>query len=471
MDSAVASRRLAPGITPIRIPKLTYRNTVPKNDDPTHPETPLSSSTDGTYGLYTPSIPLSAASTAISSASPTTSSFAAAKAKGSSDSHILPQHKTPEPPISPHHPRQRPPPARCQSTTSLAPTVASLASTTYSASSTPSASASSTSASIKPHKSKLNSLFSFLSTKEPSKQAFLDYQTQMAVHQSRNNTNSTDKKKSRQIVGVPMVSSAKLPDTVPKVNTRWDGMPQGWKDAQQQQHEKEKELAKLLGGRNKLSGSRRGNRSEAGLSDAGSSRRWLDDYASTRADSVSGTGSSIYTFRTGSDTDAHMADTSLTLTSSSDLRFSTATAMSTPGSNRSAALQDVQEGEGGKRREQGHKGASTTCKPITENSTFAPKTSSSSITRPSLTPTETTMTITEPSDLQPSPIVPLPFNRSAPAVEDIADDEDAHFFIMSPLLPHSSLPSLPPPRISDPATHQRRPSTPNFSKKLPHAVQ
>ena len=76
------------------------------------------------------------------------------------------------------------------------------------------------------------SLFSFLSVKEPSAQAFEDYQNQIRKKSQGQKGRPTP-------VGMPGVSSAKLPPTVPKVNTKWDGVPLALKE-----REKEKEKAK-----------------------------------------------------------------------------------------------------------------------------------------------------------------------------------------------------------------------------------
>ncbi|KAI4128628.1 MAG: hypothetical protein LQ347_004102 [Umbilicaria vellea] len=84
----------------------------------------------------------------------------------------------------------------------------------------------------KASKKRGSSLFGFLGVKEPSQQAFLDYQEsirkQTAVRSGRITA-----------VGMPGVSSARLPPTVPKVNSRWDGVPQTLK-------EKEKETKEAL---------------------------------------------------------------------------------------------------------------------------------------------------------------------------------------------------------------------------------
>lgn len=70
----------------------------------------------------------------------------------------------------------------------------------------------------KPSKSK-SSFFNFFSVKEPSQQAFEDYQRRM-----RAKGNASDGRTAW--TGVPGVSSAKMPATVPKVNSNWDGVPQ-----------------------------------------------------------------------------------------------------------------------------------------------------------------------------------------------------------------------------------------------------
>lgn len=76
------------------------------------------------------------------------------------------------------------------------------------------------------------SFFSFLSVKEPSAQAFEDYQNKMRRKNQGQRARPTP-------VGMPGVSSSKLPPTVPKVNTKWDGVPLALKEK-----EKEKEKAK-----------------------------------------------------------------------------------------------------------------------------------------------------------------------------------------------------------------------------------
>jgi hypothetical protein len=68
---------------------------------------------------------------------------------------------------------------------------------------------------------KSSSIFGFLKTKEPSTQAFKEYQE--AIRKQAGNGRLT-------VVGMPMVSSAKLPAKVPKVNSKWDGVPEVLKE-------------------------------------------------------------------------------------------------------------------------------------------------------------------------------------------------------------------------------------------------
>ncbi|KAL9021925.1 MAG: hypothetical protein Q9185_000939 [Variospora sp. 1 TL-2023] len=72
-------------------------------------------------------------------------------------------------------------------------------------------------------KKKSSSFFDFLSVKEPSTQALEAYQEQMKRRGTTQNGRAN-------AVGLPGVSSAKLPPTVPKVNSKWDGVPQTAKD-------------------------------------------------------------------------------------------------------------------------------------------------------------------------------------------------------------------------------------------------
>ena len=79
-------------------------------------------------------------------------------------------------------------------------------------------------------KSKAVSLFKYFSVKEPSTQAWLDYQGNVRKQQISGDGRITAS-------GMPMVSTAKLPPTVPKVNSKWDGIPQSVKSrARKGQH-------------------------------------------------------------------------------------------------------------------------------------------------------------------------------------------------------------------------------------------
>ena len=73
---------------------------------------------------------------------------------------------------------------------------------------------------VKPVKKdkKGGSFFNFVSVKEPSAQAFEEYQKAMRKKRGR-----------ATALGMPGVSSAKLPPTVPRVNSKWDGVPQAVK--------------------------------------------------------------------------------------------------------------------------------------------------------------------------------------------------------------------------------------------------
>ncbi|KAL9633666.1 MAG: hypothetical protein Q9204_003302 [Flavoplaca sp. TL-2023a] len=76
---------------------------------------------------------------------------------------------------------------------------------------------------VKESKKKSPSVFKFFSVKEPSTQAFEAYQEQM----KKRGTTQTGRVNA---VGLPGVSSAKLPPTVPKVNSKWDGVPHAAKE-------------------------------------------------------------------------------------------------------------------------------------------------------------------------------------------------------------------------------------------------
>lgn len=84
--------------------------------------------------------------------------------------------------------------------------------------------------SAKRSKKKGKSFFNFFSVKEPSQQALEDYQRHM-----RKNGNSSDGRSPS--IGLVGVSSAKMPPTVPKVNSKWDGVPQALKEKEKAKDE------------------------------------------------------------------------------------------------------------------------------------------------------------------------------------------------------------------------------------------
>lgn len=79
------------------------------------------------------------------------------------------------------------------------------------------------------NKKKASFFAGLLSVKEPSAQALLEYQKQMKKQ-------APGAKGRISAVGLPGISSAQLPSTVPKVNSRWDGIPQPLKKKERKQH-------------------------------------------------------------------------------------------------------------------------------------------------------------------------------------------------------------------------------------------
>ncbi|KAK5141308.1 hypothetical protein LTR04_002656 [Oleoguttula sp. CCFEE 6159] len=83
------------------------------------------------------------------------------------------------------------------------------------------------------HKKKKNSsLFGFLTLKEPSQSALEEFAEQQRKIAAAKGGRVT-------AVGLPGVSTRKLPPTVPKVNTKWDGLPNS---AREREREREREL-------------------------------------------------------------------------------------------------------------------------------------------------------------------------------------------------------------------------------------
>ena len=64
-----------------------------------------------------------------------------------------------------------------------------------------------------------SSRFNIFSTKEPSSQALREYEGMLKKQQNKGNNRVT-------AVGMPMTSAARLPAHVPKVNSKWDGLPE-----------------------------------------------------------------------------------------------------------------------------------------------------------------------------------------------------------------------------------------------------
>lgn len=88
-----------------------------------------------------------------------------------------------------------------------------------------------------PEKSKKGFFSSLFATKEPSALALAAYERQLKTQGTLKNGRITS-------VGMPGVSSAKLPPTVPKVNSKWDGTPLTAKEMEKKErlaaHEKPK---------------------------------------------------------------------------------------------------------------------------------------------------------------------------------------------------------------------------------------
>ena len=112
-------------------------------------------------------------------------------------------------------------------------------------------------------KKKGSSLLSFFSVKEPSAQAFEDYQKQMRKKAQTSNNRAL-------VAGLPGVSSAKLPETVPKVNSKWDGVP----ESQREYKTKHNSIRHSLIGRNQDDRGLRSQNSPSRTSTASSQGTW-----------------------------------------------------------------------------------------------------------------------------------------------------------------------------------------------------
>ena len=112
--------------------------------------------------------------------------------------------------------------------------------------------------------------------KEPSAQALQDYERQLKKH-GRGRVSA---------VGMPGVSSAKLPATVPKVNSKWDGVPRTWKEREKHSDAGRQSMSGLT---RRPGSSRSGGSDHRATSTADSSRRRVSrgtlDSVSTRSGS------------------------------------------------------------------------------------------------------------------------------------------------------------------------------------------
>ncbi|MCJ1419217.1 hypothetical protein MMC32_005570 [Xylographa parallela] len=140
-----------------------------------------------------------------------------------------------------------------------------------------------------PMKKKRSSVFSFFTVKEPSTQAWLDYQENLRKQQPTRQGRVS-------AVGLPMVSSAKLPPTVPKVNSRWDGVPDSVIQREKEKkakrrsgHSHAKHLSNTLSGGRSMSrsssqSSRSGRRTQASTLSFGPPPLFSSSATSTRND-------------------------------------------------------------------------------------------------------------------------------------------------------------------------------------------
>jgi len=131
------------------------------------------------------------------------------------------------------------------------------------------------------------SFFGFFTVKEPSARALLDYEEHVRKQAQTRNGRLT-------AVGMPGVSSAKLPATVPKVNSKWDGVPQAFKEKEREKEANKRHSTTSAGHsfRASLSAITHG-----GSDHSHSSSSTLDSEASRRN---TGTGHSIFSSKSAS---------------------------------------------------------------------------------------------------------------------------------------------------------------------------
>lgn len=91
----------------------------------------------------------------------------------------------------------------------------------------------------KPPQKRASSFFNLFSVKEPSQQALEDYQRQLRI-----SGGASSKDRRLDTVGLTGISSAKLPPTVPKVNSKWDGVPHQLIKEKEKEKHKQKQKQK-----------------------------------------------------------------------------------------------------------------------------------------------------------------------------------------------------------------------------------
>ena len=91
-------------------------------------------------------------------------------------------------------------------------------------------------------KAKKKSFFSSLFAKEPSAQALADFEKHLKTQGTLKNGRIT-------AVGMPGISSAKLPSTVPKVNSKWDGVPLSAKEIEKKELQASQPRLSMFGNR------------------------------------------------------------------------------------------------------------------------------------------------------------------------------------------------------------------------------
>lgn len=143
------------------------------------------------------------------------------------------------------------------------------------------------------HKKKGSIFAGVFSTREPSSAAFAQMEQQLKKQKAANPCGRVNP------VGMPGVSSAKLPDTVPKVNSRWDGLPAGARQKRQQERQNHERKPSSTWGRSRNSegDSRisRDRRSSSSTLSSFDSRGGASDRYRSQLGSASGSGDNFGT--------------------------------------------------------------------------------------------------------------------------------------------------------------------------------